>query len=220
MKQTGIFEGHAEVLYNYGRFGWTRNYGKTWHGGIDIVGLDSDKIRMPYYDGKKITGTVTRARIVTNRADKTWEWGWYVCVQLDPGQTPDDVNYLYFCHCRELKVTAGQAVASGDLLAVMGQSGNAAGGYDHCHFEARATAAGKGLDPSQYAGCPNAVGVYGEAPGQADSGEENEENDDAAKKLQRISIGPVSRGDADAVYAVCVSRGLVAAGLYKSEWSV
>ena len=111
-------------------------------------------------------------------------------------------------------------VASGDLLAVMGQSGNAAGGYDHCHFEARATAAGKGLDPSQYAGCPNAVGVYGEAPGQADSGEENEENADAAKKLQRISIGPVSRGDADAVYAVCVSRGLVAAGLYKSEWSV
>ena len=117
-------------------------------------------------------------------------------------------------------MTAGQAVASGDLLAVMGQSGNAAGGYDHCHFEARATAAGKGLDPSQYAGCPNAVGVYGEAPGQADSGEENEENADAAKKLQRISIGPVSRGDADAVYAVCVSRGLVAAGLYKSEWSV
>ena len=43
MKQTGIFEGHAEVLYNYGRFGWTRNYGKTWHGGIDIVGLDSDQ---------------------------------------------------------------------------------------------------------------------------------------------------------------------------------
>ena len=106
------------------------------------------------------------------------------------------------------------------LLAVMGQSGNAAGGYDHCHFEARATAAGKGLDPSQYAGCPNAVGVYGEAPGQADPGEKNEENADAAKKLQRISIGPVSRGDADAVYAVCVSRGLVAAGLYKSEWSV
>ena len=37
-------------------------------------------------------------------------------------------------------------MASGDLLAVMGQSGNAAGGYDHCHFEARATAAGKGLE--------------------------------------------------------------------------
>lgn len=216
----GIFAGRTQLRYPYGRYGYTRGGGKIWHGGMDLVGSDSTDIRMPYYKNKRITGKVVRARRVTDHSNKTWEWGWYVCVQLDPGQTPDDVNYLYFCHCRELKVTAGQAVASGDLLAVMGQSGNAAGGYDHCHFEARATVTGKGLDPSQYAGCPNAVGVYGEAPGQADSGEENEENADAAKKLQRISIGPVSRGDADAVYAVCVSRGLVAAGLYKSEWSV
>ena len=192
----GIFAGRTQLRYPYGRYGYTRGGGKIWHGGMDLVGLDSTDIRMPYYKNKRITGKVVRARRVTDHSNKTWEWGWYVCVQLDPGQTPDD------------------------LLAVMGQSGNAAGGYDHCHFEARATAAGKGLDPSQYAGCPNAVGVYGEAPGQADSGEENEENADAAKKLQRISIGPVSRGDADAVYAVCVSRGLVAAGLYKSEWSV
>lgn len=163
MKQTGIFKGRAEVLYNYGRFGWTRNYGKTWHGGIDIVGLDSDKIRMPYYDGKKITGTVKRARIVTNRADKTWEWGWYVCVQLDAGQTPDAVNFLYFAHCAKLLVSVGQKVSSGDALAVMGNTGNAAGGYKHCHFEARATATGKGLDPTAYAGCDNAVGVYGTA---------------------------------------------------------
>lgn len=216
----GIFTGRTQLRYPYGRYGYTRGGGKIWHGGMDLVGTDSTDIRMPYYKNKRITGKVVRARRVTDHSNKTWEWGWYVCVQLDPGQTPDDVNYLYFCHCRELKVTAGQAVASGDLLAVMGQSGNAAGGYDHCHFEARATATGKGLDPSQYAGCPNAVGVYGEAPGQADPDEKNEENGDAAKNLQRISIGPVSRGDAEAVYAVCVSRGLVAAGLYKSEWSV
>lgn len=188
----GIFAGRTQLRYPYGRYGYTRGGGKIWHGGMDLVGLDSTDIRMPYYKNKRITGKVVRARRVTDHSNKTWEWGWYVCVQLDPGQTPDDVNYLYFCHCRELKVTAGQAVASGDLLAVMGQSGNAAGGYDHCHFEARATAAGKGLDPSQYAGCPNAVGVYGEAPGQADPGEENEKKADAAKKLQRISIGPVS----------------------------
>ena len=153
VKQTGIFKGRAEVLYNYGRFGWTRNYGKTWHGGIDIVGLDSDKIRMPYYDGKKITGTVTRARIVTNRADKTWEWGWYVCVQLDSAQTPDAVNFLYFAHCAKLLVSVGQKVSSGDALAVMGNTGNAAGGYKHCHLEVRAAACGTGLDPTAYAGC-------------------------------------------------------------------
>ena len=138
----GIFAGRTQLRYPYGRYGYTRGGGKIWHGGMDLVGLDSTDIRMPYYKNKRITGKVVRARRVTDHSNKTWEWGWYVCVQLDPGQTPDDVNYLYFCHCRELKVTAGQAVASGDLLAVMGQSGNAAGGYDHCHFEARATATG------------------------------------------------------------------------------
>ena len=211
----GIFMGRTQLRYPYGRYGYTRGGGKIWHGGMDIIGLDSAEIRMPYYKNKRITGKVARARRVTDHSSKTWEWGWYVCVQLDANQTPDDVNFMYFCHCRELKVTVGQRVSSGDLLAIMGQSGNAAGGYDHCHFEVRATANGKGLDPSQYAGCPNAVGVYGEEPTQ-----EETKTDDAAQKLQLITVGPVSRGDADAVYTLCVSRGLVAAGLYKSEWSV
>ena len=140
LKQTGIFEGRVQVRYSYGRFGWTRNGGKTWHGGIDLVALDDKTIRMPYYKGKKITGKVTRARIVYNHNDKTWEWGWYVCVQLDANQTPDTVNFLYFCHCSCLLVSVGQKVSSGDALAIMGQTGNAANGYDHTHLEARATA--------------------------------------------------------------------------------
>lgn len=211
---TGVFEGRTQLRYPYGRYGYTRGGGKIWHGGMDIIGLDSDRIRMPYYKNKRITGKVTRARRVTNHADKTWEWGWYVCVQLDYNQTPDDVNFLYFCHCRKLLVKPGDRVASGDVLAIMGQSGNAAGGYDHCHFEARATAGGKGLDPSQYAGCPNVVGVYGETL----KSEDTAAPETAEKKLQLITVGPVSQGDADAVYAVCRSRGLVKAGLYKSEW--
>lgn len=203
MKQTGIFAGRVQVVYDYGRYGWTRGGGKTWHGGIDLVGVDDATIRMPYYKGKRITGRVVRARIVTDRADKTWEWGYYVCVRLDAGQTPDAVNYLYFCHCARLLVQPGQAVASGDALAVMGSTGNAAGGYAHCHLEVRAGAGGTGLDPTAYAGCPNAVGVYGAAQG----------------RLQVITVGPVSQGDADAVLAVCRARGLCDAGLYKSEWS-
>ena len=114
----GIFAGRTQLRYPYGRYGYTRGGGKIWHGGMDLVGSDSTDIRMPYYKNKRITGKVVRARRVTDHSNKTWEWGWYVCVQLDPGQTPDDVNYLYFCHCRELKVTAGQAVASGDLLGI------------------------------------------------------------------------------------------------------
>lgn len=41
--------------------------------------------------------------------------------------------------------------------------------------------------------------------------------DKPANKLQVITVGPVSQGDADAVFAVCQSRGLTDAGLYKSE---
>ena len=96
----GIFAGRTQLRYPYGRYGYTRGGGKMWHGGMDLVGSDSTDIRMPYYKNKRITGKVVRARRVTDHSNKTWEWGWYVCVQLDPGQTPDDVNYLYFCHCR------------------------------------------------------------------------------------------------------------------------
>ncbi|WP_300368412.1 M23 family metallopeptidase [uncultured Subdoligranulum sp.] len=163
--QTGIFNGRTQIVYSYGCYGYTRGGGATWHGGLDLVGLDDTFIRMPYYKGTKpIRGTVTRAQIVTNHNDKTWEWGYYICVQLDAGQTPDEINFLYFCHCKELLVQVGQKVQSGDVLAIMGQTGNAAGGYDHCHLEARATATGVGLDPTAYSGTENAVGIYGTKP--------------------------------------------------------
>lgn len=163
--QTGIFNGRTQIVYSYGCYGYTRGGGATWHGGLDLVGLDDPFIRMPPYMGKKaIQGTVTRARIVTDHNDKTWEWGWYICVQMDAGQTPDEVNFLYFCHCKELLVKVGQKVKTGDILGIMGQTGNAAGGYDHCHLEARATATGIGLDPTAYSGTENAVGIYGTKP--------------------------------------------------------
>lgn len=163
---TSIYKGRFRVRYNYARYGYTRGGGKTWHGGIDLEALDDKTIYMPTYKGKSISGTVTRARIVTDKSNKTWEWGYYVCVQLDANQTPDAVNYLYFCHCASLLVKAGQKVKSGDALAVMGNTGNAALAdppYEHCHFEVRATATGKGLDPIAYACCDNAVGTYGAA---------------------------------------------------------
>lgn len=167
-----IFAGRNRVRYSYARFGYTRGGGKTWHGGIDIEGLDDATIRMPWYhaaDGtvKSIAGTVTRARRVTDKSNATWEWGWYVCVQLDAAQTPDTVNFLYFCHCEKLLVAVGAKVRSGDALAVMGNTGNAAQAnppYKHLHFEVRATATGRGMDPVRYAGIENAVATYGGGP--------------------------------------------------------
>lgn len=166
-----IFSGRNLVKYPYSCYGYTRGGGKTWHGGIDVCGMDDDKIRMPGYNGKSIAGTVVTARIVTNKSNKTWEWGYYVCVKLDANQTPDAVNYLYFAHCSQLLVDKGTKVKTGDVLAVVGQTGNAAGTWTHCHFEVRATAKSKGLDPTAYAGILNKAGTYGDQPAQP-SGEE------------------------------------------------
>ena len=162
-----IFKGRNRVRYNYSRWGWTRGNGTVWHGGIDIEGLDDTTILMPTYDGKSISGTVVKARIVEDHSNPTWEWGWYVCVQLDAAQTPDPVNFLYFCHCERLLVSQGQKVKSGDALAIMGNTGNAALAdppFAHCHFEVRNTATSKGLDPTHYAGFSNTVGTFGVSP--------------------------------------------------------
>lgn len=208
MKQTGIFKGRVLIPYSYGRFGYTRGGGKTWHGGIDLVGVDDLTIYMPYYtaaDGtqKAIRGTVITARKVDkSTGNRTWEWGWYVCVRLDANQTHDAVNYLYFCHCERLLVQAGQRVQSGDALAIMGNSGNAVYNdppYKHCHLEARATATGKGLDPTAYAGVPNAVGTYGSADAAAD------------EPMQAPTIGPMSLGDYNRIMNQAAALGKGAA---------
>ena len=161
----GLFTGRNVIPYAYSCYGYTRGGGKVWHGGQDVVGQDNDVIHFPYYtydDGsqKAISGIVRQARIVTNKNNRTWEWGYYVSVQLDASQTPDAVNWLYFCHCSTLLVKAGQKVISGQPIAIMGNTGNAALNnppYKHCHFEVRATATGKGLDPTAYTGLPNSV---------------------------------------------------------------
>lgn len=166
-----IFKGRNQVPYSYSRFGWTRGGGKTWHGGIDVVGLDDTTARMPDYEGKSISGTVVSARIVPEgSADPTWEWGNYVCVQLDAKQTPDTVNFLYFCHNEKNLVSVGQKVKSGDALAIMGNTGNAKYAnppIKHVHLECRATRTGTGIDPTKYAGVLNKVGVYGTASSES-----------------------------------------------------
>lgn len=214
--QTGIFNGRVLVPYTYGCYGYTRGGGKTWHGGIDLVGADDPTIKMPFYTvngvQKSISGTVVTARIVTDHSNLTWEWGYYVCVRLDAAQTPDTVNYLYFCHCASLLVKAGQKVKSGDALAIMGNSGNAALNsppYKHCHLEVRATSTGRGLDPTAYAGVPNKAGTYGNTdPLPAPSN----------GRLQVIYLDQIDRKSADAVLLCCESRGLTNAGLYTSKW--
>jgi hypothetical protein len=45
----------------------------------------------------------------------------------------------------------------------------------------------------------------------------NKEVDEPKSKLQLISVGPVSQGDADKIYSLCKELGLVEKNLYKTE---
>ena len=95
-----IFEGRNQIAYSYGRFGYTRNSGKTWHGGIDVVGVDSSMIRAV------VAGIVIFSGIVTNKANRTWEWGYYVCIRGNDGR------FYYYCHMAQAPVVrTGQSLS-------------------------------------------------------------------------------------------------------------
>ncbi len=128
-------------------------------------------------------------------------------MKLDANQTPDAVNYLYFCHNAKNLAAVGQRVKTGDALAVMGNTGNAALArsppYAHCHFEVRATATGRGLNPAQYMGFENAVGTYGAA-----EEEESEMEQPLSPGNITMQIGPASSGDRAALKNQAQSLGL------------
>ena len=206
LQQRGIFRGRTEVRYSYSRYGMTRNNGKTMHKGIDVVGIDDPTVLMPRGPGNQIlTGTVTRARCVTDKRNKTWEWGNYVCVYLDHPLYLNGkaVRFLYFCHLKMYTVYVGQKVKSGSPLGIMGNTGNAVGGYAHVHLECRPQATGAAVDPTHLAGCESKTGIYGNGP----VGDES--------LLQVVHIGPLSKGDVAAVKQFCLERGYTAQGLIK-----
>ena len=73
-----LFDGRNRIRFPYSRYGYTRGNGKVWHGGVDVDGLDDSIIHFPRYADKSISGTVTTARIVTDKRNRSWAWGYYV----------------------------------------------------------------------------------------------------------------------------------------------
>ena len=144
-----IFKGRNQIPYAYGCYGYTRGGGATWHGGQDIVGLDDVRVRALR------GGKVIRSRIVTDHSNLTWEWGNYVTIQTECGE--QDI----YAHLDSRAVVAGQTVRAGDVIGIMGSTGNAAGGYKHTHYERRKADGKTAIDPSAVSGCANKAGVYG-----------------------------------------------------------
>ena len=135
-----LFEGINRIYRDYGVFDYPRSGGSR-HNGMDIDGVNSFVIRMPSFNGKTISGTVTRSRIVTDHSDSTWEWGYYVTVKLSTPQTVDTVT-------------------TGTPLAIAGKTGNAEGEHIHCHLQARNVNNSGAYNPVGFSGIRNEKGEY------------------------------------------------------------
>lgn len=135
-----IKKGNIKITSPYGNR--LLNGVKGFHGGLDIVGVNSDEVV------SVSNGTVLWSQIVTDKNNPTWEWGNYVAVMGDDGNT------CYYCHLASRNVVAGQKVNAGDVIGIMGNTGHSFG--KHLHFEVR-PANLKATDAAKYLHLPNAV---------------------------------------------------------------
>ena len=115
----------------------------AFHGGLDLVGVDSKNLYSP------VGGVVLVSQMVTDKANRTWEWGNYVCISGDDG------NLYYLCHMARRAVNVGERVEAGELIGIEGSTGYSTG--SHCHFEVR-DKNNKQINPAELLGIPNVAG--------------------------------------------------------------
>lgn len=127
--------------------------GVSFHNGIDLV--DTSRITNTYHNAimAVMPGRVIQARQVTDKNNKTWEWGKYVSILQDDGNT------AYYCHLAKILVKAGDIVEAGDLIGIQGSTGLSTG--SHLHFELRSQSGNvvKILNPADYLDIINATGT-------------------------------------------------------------
>lgn len=128
-----------------------------------------------------------------------------------------------YAHLSVIRVKYGDKVKEGDCIGYSGMTGNVYGA--HLHFEV--ILGGKRTNPltwldSNYTLATGKEYQFGKGehsvavPATAEQAAAEQTSD---SKLQIITIGPVSQGDASAIMALCKERGLTDQGLYKSAWA-
>ncbi len=127
------------------RFGYrTLNGKREYHNGIDLCGRGSKIIVAP------ANGVIGNSTMITDKSNRTWEWGNYVRLDCDNGLQ------VFMCHMECRAVKTGQRVKVGDVIGIEGYTGycvpaNVNG--RHCHFEVRKN--GVSVDPTPYLGIKN-----------------------------------------------------------------
>lgn len=125
-----------------------------------------------------------------------------------------------YAHLSSICVENGQTVREGQLIGYTGDTGNVNGA--HLHFEV--ILGGTRRNPLVWLDADFTTankGVYTYQPGECavKRPPQSQASEQEGHKLQTITIGPVTQGDADAVLAVCKERKLDELGLYRSVWT-
>lgn len=116
---------------------------------------------LEYHKGVDIVANDTRVYAIADGiAETLYEaggFGNYV------RQTLPDGRRIFYGHLRSFSIENGTKVKRGELLGIMGATGNVTGA--HLHLEIRPKGTGKtSLDISEYTGITNAVGSYTNKP--------------------------------------------------------
>ena len=126
------YDGDFRVASEYGARIDPINGESAFHGGIDLVSLGSRAIKCVE------DGIVLRSRIVTDKTNRTSEWGNYVSVQSGE-------RIYYYCHMSERLVSAGDRVRAGDVLGIEGSTGRSTGSHlSQARKNGRTSRLGKG----------------------------------------------------------------------------
>ena len=104
--------------------------GYRGHTGMDIAAARGTNIR------------ASKSGVVTKVKKQTTGYGYHIMIDHGGG-----VQTLY-AHCSKLLVKVGQRVTQGELIALVGSTGNSTG--NHCHFEIRIN--GQYKNPANYIG--------------------------------------------------------------------
>lgn len=188
--------------------GWTYNDGSLHRAldfravvGTPVYAAESGTVAITYHwNGKRTSGDTNSYGNMIKLKHTTYKYG--------------TLETLY-AHLNKIVVKRGQQVQEGQLIGYSGDTGNCYGA--HLHFEVRWK--GQRTNPLNWldgdftvkdAAVQAHLGSYTSA--------ERPKADKHAAQMQRITIGPVSNGDAVTIYKQAQTLGLVDAGLYKAEY--
>ena len=130
---------NGRITQTYGNINPKQNYVKGYHPGIDIVSENRDIVNIVY------------GIVIASSFDEDG-WGNYIIVR------GIDDNCIIYAHLAKRLASLGKDVAAGDVIGIMGATGNATG--VHLHIEVR-----KGkwqdrndIDAAGYLGIKNELG--------------------------------------------------------------